>query len=56
VPDLREEAVDELEVAAGDAGDGGDGFGVGEVDRVVARHPSPRCPNAVSECVTLSGE
>ncbi|MET3923333.1 hypothetical protein ABIB26_004294 [Arthrobacter sp. UYEF20] len=29
--DLGEEALDEPEVAVGDAGDGGDGFGVGEV-------------------------
>ncbi len=29
--DLGEEALDEPEVAVGDAGDSGDGFGVGEV-------------------------
>lgn len=29
--DLGEESVDEAEVASGDAGDGGDGLGIGEV-------------------------
>jgi hypothetical protein len=32
--DLGEQAVDEAEVAAGDAADGGDGLGVGEVGEV----------------------
>lgn len=32
--DLDEQAVDEAEVAAGDAADGGDGLGVGEVGEV----------------------
>ena len=45
--DLREEPFEEAEVAAGDAFDGGDGLGVGEVVRVES--PAESLPVAVED-------
>lgn len=40
-PDPDEEALDEAEIAVGDAGDGGDRFGGGEVIGTLVREKAP---------------
>lgn len=60
--DLDEQAVDESEVAAGDAADGGDGLGVGEVGEVqgeaelVPVTAQDECELVVAERPLLVGE
>lgn len=54
--DLHEQAVEEPEVASGDAGDGGDGLGVGEVAGVEGEaEPAPVAVEDEVELVVAEG-